>query len=325
MYIREHKIAKKSRNQAQKPVNNHLLPNPLIHQPKAEEAKPQQYSIEEIQAKINDDEWFNSGRIDGAVFSRQVERPKPRGIQMKLAIDKQRDKYEQERNENHSLSNRSIYQPKVKTVEMKCSECESEAKPQSSADPHWIQRDPIYRRIPAKMSALGLNSANQQVVEFGKPSESLTSKTDILYEDAKSQQLHNGSSEQEAVKLSRRLDPKSQECQDLLQKIRNIISDINKRIGELHENINNLPETHPDDNKQPRLSKRGHRRLIDQLKSTLAENKALYVSKCGQLPDDLRESEDPNNNWFQLPNIQWTNPLEWIPPIIFNPSPSRGY
>ncbi len=131
---------------------------------------------------------------------------------------------------------------------------------------------------------------------------------------------------QEAVKLSRILDPNSQECQALLQKIRNIIRDIQKRIGELEENMGKLPETHFNDDKQPRLSKRGHRRLINEMKATLAQNKAIYVSKCGQLPDDVKESADPNNNWFQLPDMQWSNPLKWIPPIPrLNPFPSHGY
>ncbi len=70
MYIREHRLAKKTPNQAQTPVNNQLLPNqllpnPLIHHPKAEVVTTQHDSTADIQAKINDDAWFNSGRIDG--------------------------------------------------------------------------------------------------------------------------------------------------------------------------------------------------------------------------------------------------------------------
>ncbi len=96
MYSREHRTAKKRPNQAQTPINNQLLPNQLIYQPKIEETTSQTNPITDIQAKTDDETYDNSGRIDGAVFSRQVERPKPRGIQMKLSIGQPGDKYEQE-------------------------------------------------------------------------------------------------------------------------------------------------------------------------------------------------------------------------------------
>jgi hypothetical protein len=92
------------------------------------------------------------------------------------------------------------------------------------------------------------------------------------------------------------------ECTDILRRIRNLIQEVRKRIGELAENVHNLPETHPDDDKKPRLSKRGHRRLINEAKESLAAQKAKYVAKCGQLPEDVRESDDPNVNWFRLPD-----------------------
>ena len=159
------------------------------------------------------------------------------------------------------------------------------------------------------------NSAMQSQVSdtiLGNQSE-VISKENIVQQDSKYP-------EKTVVQLARMLDPNGQECQALLEKIRNIIKDIKKRIGELNENLDNLPEQAPGDDRNPRLSKRGHRRLINELKATLAERKAEYVAKCGQLPDDVRESEDSNNNWFELPNIEWPNPLEWIPPIpIWNP------
>lgn len=62
------------------------------------------------------------------------------------------------------------------------------------------------------------------------------------------------------------------------------------------------------------------------MKAILSENKAVYVSKYGQLPDDVKESDDLNNNWLQLPDIKWPNPPEWIPPIFrLNPFPNHGY
>ncbi len=129
MYSREHRTTKKSSNQAQTPVNNQLFPNPLIHQPKAEEAKPPQYSAAEIQAKINDDAWLNSGRIDGAVFSRQVERPKPRGIQLKLTIGQPGDKYEQQVDQvEKDVVQKMNAHETTEVVQKKCSKCDEKEK-----------------------------------------------------------------------------------------------------------------------------------------------------------------------------------------------------
>lgn len=85
-------------------------------------------------------------------------------------------------------------------------------------------------------------------------------------------------------------------------KKRNLIQDIRKRIEELAENWQNLPETTSNDRIRPRESRRGHRRIINERKASLAAKKGKYVAHCGELPEDVRSSDDPNVNWFRLPD-----------------------
>jgi hypothetical protein len=74
--------------------------------------------------------------------------------------------------------------------------------------------------------------------------------------------------------------PNEEECASILKKIENIEKDIKKRISELREDILTLPEAVAGDNLKPSLSRRGHRRLINQLKANLAFLKATYAWKC---------------------------------------------
>ncbi|HKO48583.1 MAG TPA: RHS repeat-associated core domain-containing protein [Polyangiaceae bacterium] len=80
------------------------------------------------------------------------------------------------------------------------------------------------------------------------------------------------------------LDPSSQQCQSLKRKIDNIQHEIDKRIGELHEDKLKLPETAPGDDANPSLSVRGHRVMLSLHKANIAALKALYLSKCGGNP-----------------------------------------
>ena len=82
------------------------------------------------------------------------------------------------------------------------------------------------------------------------------------------------------------LDPKSQECQDLLQKIENIRKDIEHRIKELDENREKLPEHHPDDLLHSKLSREGHRRIIKFMQEIYEQRWNLYNDKCGPPPSD---------------------------------------
>jgi hypothetical protein len=191
-------------------------------------------------------------------------------------------------------------------IQAKCSQCEDN-------QPGFVQQ-----LMPKQIATPGRYPIHNQLQSVFRPDASpfLVPHLDRTQDT----QIHEG---KEALEVARQLDPNSQECKDLLQRIRNIIKDIKKREGELRENPNNLPETTPNDHKNPRESKRGHRRLINDAKANLANNKANYVSKCGQLPEDVRESTNPDVNWIELPDIQWPNPLEWIIPIFGPGNPLR--
>jgi hypothetical protein len=157
----------------------------------------------------------------------------------------------------------------------------------------WQQQTDLSTLFGGSGSALpqGLTAKYQQLM----PSVSLS--------HVKSPQFTNEREVNPQVELSSNKERGTeQECADLLKTIRNLIRKIKIRIGQLAENIHNLPETHPDDDRNPRLSRRGHRRLINMDKAKLAENKVLYQRLCGQLPEDVRESDDPRNNWFRLPD-----------------------
>ncbi|HAA33529.1 MAG TPA: hypothetical protein DCE56_44640 [Cyanobacteria bacterium UBA8553] len=194
----------------------------------------------------------------------------------------------------------------IAVTQAKCSQCQEN------------QPELVQQLMAKSLVAQGGHQAHNQLQTAFRPDTSPISLPHL--NQTKDRQIHQ---EKEALQAAPMLDPNGQECQDLLKKIRNIIQDIKKREGELHDNPNNLPEATPNDHINPRESKRGHRRLINQLKQKLAERKADYVRKCGQLPDDVRQSEDPNVNWFQWPNIQLPNPGEWIPPIPIPANPFR--
>lgn len=82
-----------------------------------------------------------------------------------------------------------------------------------------------------------------------------------------------------------------QRCKNLRKKIRNKEDQIKKRLRELKEDKYNLPETCPGDFKKPRLSKKGHRRIINELKRDLAVDKKNYEIECHD--DDNDPTPDP--------------------------------
>src|SRR6185312_5004645 len=69
-------------------------------------------------------------------------------------------------------------------------------------------------------------------------------------------------------------------CERLAEKIKNVEKSIKKRISELDENPLELDETCPGDDKHPSLSRRGHRRLINEDKALLAKLSAEYMAFC---------------------------------------------
>ena len=69
-------------------------------------------------------------------------------------------------------------------------------------------------------------------------------------------------------------------CAKLARRIANVEKRISKRIGQLDENPLNLPETCPGDDTKPSLSRRGHRRLINEDKNLLASLRATYAATC---------------------------------------------
>jgi RHS repeat-associated protein len=73
-------------------------------------------------------------------------------------------------------------------------------------------------------------------------------------------------------------------CRRLLEKIRNVEERIQKRIGELDEDPLDLPEACPGDDVKPSLSRRGHRRLINEDKALLAALKGYYAAYCQTPP-----------------------------------------
>ena len=72
-------------------------------------------------------------------------------------------------------------------------------------------------------------------------------------------------------------------CRRLFERINNLKKKIKQRISELREDPLGLPETHPNDHVKPSLSKRGHRRLINIDKATLARRIAEYRIRCGPI------------------------------------------
>jgi RHS repeat-associated protein len=80
------------------------------------------------------------------------------------------------------------------------------------------------------------------------------------------------------------LDNDSEYCRRLAEKIENIRKSIQRRIGQLDENPDNLPESCPGDRLNPGLSKRGHRFLINMDKARLAAREAEYIIFCKDFP-----------------------------------------
>jgi RHS repeat-associated protein len=77
------------------------------------------------------------------------------------------------------------------------------------------------------------------------------------------------------------LDPLRQFCENVRQKIDNIRKDIEKREAEYEADAQNLPESCSDDALKPSTSRRGHRRLISDLKADLAVWEILNSLFCG--------------------------------------------
>ena len=79
-------------------------------------------------------------------------------------------------------------------------------------------------------------------------------------------------------------DSDSQFCRRLREKIDNVRQNIQRRIGQLDENPDNLPESCPGDKANPGLSRAGHRFLINKDKALLAALKATYAWRCKDWP-----------------------------------------
>ncbi len=142
-------------------------------------------------------------------------------------------------------------------------------------------------------------------------------------------------------------------CNRLKERINNLAMKIRKRQADLRENRHSLPEAHPLDNQFPRLSRRGHRRLINIDKKDLDRRINEFINKCGPIPDDIRPLPvpitepvpepdpvecppmlgfpiiDPDNPWWPLP-IPTSKPWYWplpAPPEVgwpISPSPRPG-
>jgi hypothetical protein len=86
-------------------------------------------------------------------------------------------------------------------------------------------------------------------------------------------------------------DSQSEFCISLLKNLRNTLNDIKSRLEALRLNLGPklpgggrgapLPERAPGDVLKPRLSKWGHRKIINQLKADLAQKEVEYFIKCG--------------------------------------------
>jgi hypothetical protein len=65
-----------------------------------------------------------------------------------------------------------------------------------------------------------------------------------------------------------------------MQKIQEVQKRIQKRLSEYREDPLGLPETCPNDNVKKSLSRKGHRRLVNEDKALLARLEAEYCWKC---------------------------------------------
>lgn len=81
----------------------------------------------------------------------------------------------------------------------------------------------------------------------------------------------------------------NERCKALKKTIENKKKDIQKRLGEMHEDPLGLPWRAPGDETKPSLSRWGHQKIIDKQKASLAADKAMYQALgCGDpdAPDD---------------------------------------
>lgn len=122
--------------------------------------------------------------------------------------------------------------------------------------------------------------------------------------------------------LVRKLDPNSQECQDLKKKIQNKKNDINKRIQECKANPGNLPYSPPYPGAPDRLSVQGHEDIIQDLKDGLQDNEALYLEKCGggggsgAPATDPAPGPAPSPDPDASPSPPKVTPIPWWAPLL---------
>lgn len=65
------------------------------------------------------------------------------------------------------------------------------------------------------------------------------------------------------------------------EKIANIEDKLQRRLRQQADNPQKLPEAAPGDDVNPRISRRGHRRLINMAKANLRKLKWEYFARCG--------------------------------------------
>jgi RHS repeat-associated protein len=107
-------------------------------------------------------------------------------------------------------------------------------------------------------------------------------------------------------------------CKALMDKISNILQDIAQREREYQEDYLKLPETAPGDDKKPSLSRRGHRRIIDDLKDLLKEEEDVYKKRCIPPPPSCPVPALlplPDMPPITIPAIP-TIPIPELPPIL---------
>jgi hypothetical protein len=94
----------------------------------------------------------------------------------------------------------------------------------------------------------------------------------------------------ESGKRKRKLDPNSQECKDLAQKIANLRRDILERENRIDVNPGELPEIAPGPRKN---SIQGHREILEDYRKNLDEKEKLYQDKCGGPPPNVAPDRPP--------------------------------
>ncbi len=87
-------------------------------------------------------------------------------------------------------------------------------------------------------------------------------------------------------------------CARLQEKIQNVQNRIDKRLGELDEDPQGLPERCSGDRLKPSLSRAGHRKLINMDKALLTSLKTLYLASCSDNPPGA-----PATPGFDLNNV----------------------